>query len=801
MQESTALRFRLLAASLCAGLLWTTACSVQGPRDEEPAAEPATEPAPQIELIVEDETPAGTVETSGAYSGSLTPFFVRADASSFQEPKLAPELAFDGKPDTRWASNFRDDEWIEGYFDRPVGIRKIEITWETARAADFVVYLADKRTNWVEMGRRTDAVGSIDTLNFAAPAVTTGIRIECKRRATSWGNSIFEVSVEGTADGQPPAVSLRDYQMKLSEWQLRERAVASNLLAAAAADPKTSRGMSDDAFLDLVERRSFDYFWWETHPTNGLTRDRGRNFESSEECYIASVAAVGFALTAYPIGVERGWITREEGLERTRITLDTFLHGPVRNIRGFFPHFVDIFSGKDAINTEISTIDTALFLAGMIVAIEYFQDPGLTAAARAIMERVEWDWARNGHPHFVTHGLHGDGRFLDARWGTVTEGLLIYLLGLGSPTHPLPPESWHAIDRVTGEYRGYRFLIEHGFQSIFRYQYPALWYDFRGRTDRARADYFETVTLAVLAMREYCINQADRFSGSYGPDMWGLGAADGPGDAYMIYGFPPGEPYSPTDGSVIPYAIAGSIPFLPQHSIRALRHLYDHHHQMWGKYGFADSVNPHVNFVARDAIGLDAGTILLGIENYRSRMVWKLFMQNEWIQQTTRAIGWTTRPRPWDEDGPVDLARDVRWRFLAGGGDMASPQLDDSSWKQVVVPDFWENYGDGSVRKDYDGVGWLRATFNLDASRLANWTRSGRRIVLRLGAVDDADTTYVNGIMVGETAAGAEMFAKPRTYNVPAALLRAGRNVIAIRVTDLRGFGGIWKPPVELGVE
>jgi len=117
------------------------------------------------------------------------------------------------------------------------------------------------------------------------------------------------------------------------------------------------------------------------------------------------------------------------------------------------------------------------------------------------------------------------------------------------------------------------------------------------------------------------------------------------------------------------------------------------------------------------------------------------------------------------------------------------------------VPDFWENYGDGSVRKDYDGVGWLRATFNLDASRLANWTRSGRRIVLRLGAVDDADTTYVNGIMVGETAAGAEMFAKPRTYNVPAALLRAGRNVIAIRVTDLRGFGGIWKPPVELGVE
>ena len=787
--------FLVTCLGTCA--LLAAGCSVQTPEPaEERAASPSSEAPPEIELRIEE---SPTEEAAGTYSGSLTPFFVRADASSFQEPKLAPELAFDGKMDTRWASNFRDNEWIEGYFDRSVSIQKIEINWETARAADFIVYLADRKTNWVEVGRRTDAVGSVDTLSFPEPVTATAIRIECTRRATAWGNSIFDVTVEGTAKGQPPATSLRDYQMKLSSWQIRERNAASNLLAAAAADPKTSRGLSDDAFLDIVERRSFESFWWETYPSNGLTRDRGRNFASSEECYIASVAAVGFALTAYPIGVERGWITREEGLERTRLTLQTFLDGPVRNIRGFFPHFVDIFTGKDAMNTEISTIDTALFLAGMIVAVEYFKDPELTAAARTIMERVEWDWARNGHPNFVTHGLTGDGRFLDARWGTVTEGLLIYLLALGSPTHPVPPEAWYAIDRVTGEYRGYRFLIEHGFQSIFRYQYPALWYDFRGRTDRTHADYFENVTLAVLAMREYCINNADNFAGSYGPDSWGLGAADGPGNAYMIYGFPPGEPYSPTDGSVIPYAIAGSIPFLPQHSIRALRNLYDNHHEMWGKYGFADSVNPYKNFVASDAIGLDAGTILLGIENYRSRMVWRLFMQNEWIQQTTRAIGWTSHPRPWDSDGPIDLARDVRWRFMTGGGDMASPQLNDSSWMEVVVPDFWENYG--PVRKDYDGVGWFRATIQIDGARLANWTRSGRRIVLRLGGVDDSDAAYVNGILVGATSAGAETFTKPRVYNVPGALLHAGRNVIAVRVTDVRGFGGIWKPPVELGLE
>ena len=740
---------------------------------------------------------AEAVEVLAPYDGDLKPFIVRAEASSDGGPEVIAELAFDNNPSSRWTSVFSDNQWVAGYFDRPVGIRTVDILWETARAADFSIQLLNRQTNWVEVQRRTGASGPTDTVSFPRPVNALGIRIQCDRRATEWGNSIYEVYVSGVTEGTPPLQNLTKFKVQPSPWQIYERTNADKLMAEAAADPQTSAGMTDDAFLALVAKRAFYYFWYETNPTNGLTKDRGRNFKSSENANLSSVAAVGFALTAYPIGAERGWVTRDEALERTRITLRTFADGPILNVKGFFPHFVNMFTAKEAPDTEISTIDTALFLAGMITAMEYFQDPEVTELSRKIFERVDWDWSRNGNANFVAHGVDPRGNFLNAHWGSSTEGLLIYLLALGSPTHPLPGTSWDAIDKHTEEYEGYRFICEYGFQSMFRYQYPALWYDFRGRTDGDGIDYFEHDTLAVLAMRRFCILNANNFSGSYGPDLWGQGAADGPGDRYMIYGFPPGNPYSPIDGTVVPYAIAGSIPFLPQHCIRALRCLYDTHHEVWGKYGFADSINPNQSFVTRDALGLDAGTILLGIENYRSEFVWKLFMRNAWIQQTTQKIGWTTRPRSIDPDGPIDLARDCRWKLSSGGGILSSPALDDSRWQSVLVPDYWENAG--GVFSRYDGMAWYRVEFTLPAARLANWTRSGRQIMLTLGAVDDTDAAYVNGFKVGQTLAAPDVEKKTRRYVVSSTYLRPGRNVVAVQVTDNKGSGGIWRTPVEIG--
>lgn len=769
-------------------------CAVQKKEAEAPpsAEEPRAAPAPARQ-------PAEPAPPPAPYRGDLKPFIVGAKSSSSGGNNYVAEMAFDGNLDTRWTSIFNDGEWVEAYFDRPVNLEKLSIQWEAARAADFTVLLLLPNTNWVVAGTRANAAGPEDLLTFPNPVAAVGLRVRCDRRATEWGSSIFEVNVSGSTRGVPPTNNLLGFQLEATPWQAREREIAKRLLAEAARAPSSSQGMTDDAFLDVVSRRAFDFFWWETNPSNGLTKDRGRNFGSSEEHHAASVASVGFALTAYAIGAERGWVDRAEALERVRTTLRTFARGPVRNVHGFFPHFVDIQSGAETMNTEISTIDTALFLAGMIVAMEYFQDPDVALLARQIFERVDWIWAREGDRHFVSHGVDARGNLLGARWGSTTEGLLIYLLALGSPTHPLPVDSWNAIDRHTGDYGGYTFVIEGGFQSIFRYQYPALWYDFRGRTDASGVDYFENATLAVLAMREYCMNEAPKFLGSYGPDVWGLGAADGPGDRYMIYGFPPGSPYSPTDGTIVTYAIAGSIPFLPRHAIRALRRLYDEHREMWGKYGLADSINPNQSFVARDVIGIDQGTVLLGIENYRSEFVWRHFMNNQWIRQTTAKIGWRTRPLSTDPAGPVDLARDGTWRLAAGGGMLASPELDDSAWITAPVPDRWENLGGAWAR--HDGQAWYRTVFMLDVDRYAAWSTAGRPIVLTLGAVDDADETFVNGTKVGETLYGQNSHLRTRRYTVPGQCLRPGRNVLAVKVTDRQGGGGIWRTPVTIGPE
>lgn len=789
----------LKRAALIPALLLLAGCAVQTREEAERAAREALAEEQAGEPAAEPAIAAPAAPGPEKHLGRLNAYVVSARASSDEGNAYVAECAFDGSLKTRWSSVFQDGEWIEARFDRPVGVREITIRWETARAADFTISLLDGKSKWVEVGRRTGASGPDDNLTLPFPVTAQALRIACLRRATEWGNSIIEVEISGTAEGPPPEQNLLGFKVKPTPWQTREREITERLLAEAAADPLTSDRMTDDQLLDLIEKRAFYFFWYETNPTNGLTKDRGRNFESSEEVFVSSVASVGFALTAYPIGAERGWVSREEALERTKITLRTFQQGLVTHVNGFLPHFVNLFTGVAATDSEISTIDTALFLAGAITAMEYFQDPDVSAAVKDLFGRVDWDWARNANPHFVTHGLDGRGNFINQVWGSMTEGLLIYLLALGSPTHPLPAASWDAIDRHKADYAGFTFVVEHGGQSIFRYQYPALWYDFRGRTDRSGLDYFENATLATLAMRAYCIEQAKLFPYSYGPDSWGLGAADGPDNKYYIYGFPPGEPYSATDGTIVPYAIAGSTPFLPMHAIRALRHLYDVHHELWGKYGFADSANPTQSFVARDALGLDQGTILVGIENYRSRFVWRLFMKNPWVQETTRRIGWQTRPRPMDADGPVDLARSSPWRLQMGGGLMSSPALDDSQWTTVVVPDFWENAG-GSF-KDYDGTAWYRAAFDLDAERLTRWGASGRPIVLTMGGVDDTDIAYVNGVKVGETLSGADLVKLVRRYRVPGAALKPGRNVVAVQVSDGYGNGGIWRTPVEIGPE
>ncbi|MBN1270221.1 MAG: discoidin domain-containing protein [Kiritimatiellae bacterium] len=777
------------------------------------------------------------------YRGDLGDYIVSARASSSLDPRFAPECAFDADDATCWISVPRDGEWVEARFDRSVRVERIVIRWGQVRAADYTILLGSDESGWSEVAQFKGAAGETDTIKAGAASPARALRVRCDRGIGSRGFSICTLSLFGSVAGPPPKNSLR------AQWRppapppeapplplpppapappreevvtvppapppapvppalrappempavVNDDTIAKYLLDLAACDPPTSAGMTDDAFLELVEKRTFGYFWWETNPSNGLTRDRGRSFASSAPIKHASIAAVGFALCAYTIGAERGWVSRSEALLRTRLTLRTFDEGPVRNVRGFFPHFIDMYTGADSSGTEVSTIDTALLLAGVIVAMEYFGDPEVTRRARRIFDRVDWNWAKHGHQHFVTHGIDSRGNFINVHWGSFNEGILIYLLALGTPRHGLPARSWHAIDRHRGSYEGYEFVAEHGFQSIFRYQYPALFYDFRGRRDRSGIDYFENVSIAVLAMREYCLQQARNFPKSYGRDLWGLGAADGLGNRYMIYGFPPGSPYSATDGSVVIYAIAGSLPFLPKHSLRALRHIYDHHRAAWGKYGFTDSLNPQHNFVTQDLVGLDAGATLLGIENYRSGMIWELFMRSAWVRGTSAQIGWRRVPSPADPDGPLDLTRAATWRFQAGDGDFEGPDFDDTAWPEVIVPDRWENMD--PALSEFDGTAWYRAEFRLERGRLLHWARAGRPLVLTLGGVDDAERVYLNGAYIGRTLPGPNVYRKLRRYTLPRDALRVGRNVIAVQVHDSGGAGGIWNLPIEIGVQ
>lgn len=574
---------------------------------------------------------------------SLRDFVIEATATSAEDRHFAAGFAFDGDTETRWSSQFADDQSLTARLGSFCDITRIILRWEDACASDYVVELSTDQKEWSEAAHRTGWKGGVDAIALPAPVRAGYVRVRCLRRATAWGNSLFEVELFGMPEGLPPAKSLVGYEAEPTAWDSRCREARDRLMKAAAADPATSKDMTDDQFFDLVSRRAFDYFWWETNPDNGLTLDQAENFRSSETKKIASTAAVGFALSAYAIGATRGWVTRDEAAQRVRATL-AFYADTAAQRNGFYYHFLNIFTGRPEEGTELSSIDSALFLCGVITAAQEFaDDPEIARLAKIILDRVNWKWMLNGHPSFPAHGADQAGNFLASRWGSTTEGMLCYILGIGAPQNPMPPAAWRAFDRHKGSYGGHEFVIEYAAQSIFRFQYPCLWYDFRGKSDGI-ADYFENGVEATLAMRQYCIDRAKDFPKSYGPDLWGLGAANGPDDKYLIYGFPPGEPEAPVDGTVVVYAIGGSVPFTPELAIKALRNVYDHHHESWGKHGFTDSINPTLGSVTRRTIGLDQGTILLAIENYRSEHVWKLFMSHPIIERATKLIGWTPSP-------------------------------------------------------------------------------------------------------------------------------------------------------------
>ncbi|MGE5315561.1 MAG: glucoamylase family protein [Acidobacteriota bacterium] len=419
-----------------------------------------------------------------------------------------------------------------------------------------------------------------------------------------------------------------------------------------------------DGFLDTLQRRTFLYFWEQSDPVRGMTPDRAptRTF--------SSVAATGFALTCYPIGAERGYVTRAAAAKRVRAALKFFHTAPqssdaskASGYRGFFYHFLDLETGLRFERTELSTIDTALLLAGMLFCQSYFdrrttEETEIRALADSIYRRIEWNWAMNGGPT-LSMGWHPEDGFIRARWRGYNEAMLLYVLALGSPTHPIPDTAWSAWTDtyIWAPYYGMPFV---SFGPLFGHQYSHCWIDFRGIRDeymRARQiDYFENSRRAVYSQQAYAKENPRRFRG-YSDSVWGLTACDGPGsftlrvdgakrtfDGYAARGC--SFDWVNDDGTIAPTAAGGSLAFAPEIALPALRAMKARYgERVYRRYGFIDAFNPTCvkdapeGWFDHDYLGIDQGPIVIMIENLRNEFVWKTMKKNPYIIRGLRRAG------------------------------------------------------------------------------------------------------------------------------------------------------------------
>lgn len=403
----------------------------------------------------------------------------------------------------------------------------------------------------------------------------------------------------------------------------------------------------DEAFLEDLSQRSFQYFWDHADPNTGLVPDRARMDGSQlQESHrnVASIAATGFGLTALCIAAERKWVPSEQARERVRNTLRFFAQKAVHK-NGWFYHWMDAKTGERRWKSEFSSIDTALLLGGTLTARQYYRnDAEIVRLATAIYERTDFRWMLNGHATLLSHGWKPESGFLKPRWDTYSEDTILYLLAIGSPTHPISPRSWSALWRDRYRYEEYAYFTTIGV-PLFMHQYSHAWIDFRDRREVSgdRIDYFENSINATLAHRAFCIDLAGEFPG-YGPDVWGITASDS-AKGYLAWGGPPRDPA--IDGTVVPSAPGGSLMFTPELSIAALRSMSDKFgSKVYGKYGFIDAFNPNTGWVDSDVIGINAGIILLSTENLRTGNVWRWFMLNQEIPRAMERIGLVRYKKP-----------------------------------------------------------------------------------------------------------------------------------------------------------
>ena len=388
---------------------------------------------------------------------------------------------------------------------------------------------------------------------------------------------------------------------------------------------------TQDTFLEELERTTFEYFLHCSEPSTGLVKDR-HHTNGDDSRPIASIAATGFGLSALCIAHRRGWIKREEARQRVGICLN-FLAHRLSHEHGFFYHFVHWQTGEREWKCELSSIDTAILVAGVLTCRSYFRDdPQVRALASEIYERIDWSWMLNGGKT-LSMGWKPESGFLARRWDKYCELMMLYLLAIGSPKHPIPKDCWDAWQRPSVQYRGLRFLSDGA--PLFVHQFSHAWFDFQGKRDQY-ADYFENSIIATRAHRQFCFDLRSEFP-AYDLDAWGITSSDS-AKGYVGWGGPPRN--GPIDGTLVPCAAAGSLPFLPRQTVACLKTLRSkYQRQCWTRFGFCDAFNPLTGWTGSDVVGIDAGITILMAENLRTGFVWRQFMHNPEANRAMRTVG------------------------------------------------------------------------------------------------------------------------------------------------------------------
>jgi hypothetical protein len=426
------------------------------------------------------------------------------------------------------------------------------------------------------------------------------------------------------------------------EWlaRLGKVMLASPLLSLAAtglscgASKNSNTGpppLGDDQFLDQIERAIFLYFWEQASSTTGQVKDRA--FAAGNDSRtISSISATGFGLTALCIADQRGYMDSASIVARVQTTL-SFLLNQMPHQNGFFFHFVDMNTGQRAYQSEVSSIDTAILMCGILTCRQHFQDQQIMDLATQLYQRVNWPWMLNGGSTFSL-GWTPENGFLNARWDTYAELMMLYLLAIGATANPIPASAWQAFARPTLTYENLTY-ITNTTAPLFIHQYSHAWFDFRDQQD-AYANYFNNSVTATQAHKLFCsISLASQFS-DYSNNLWGITASDS-ANGYVLWGGPP--PIGPIDGSIVPCAAGGSIPFLSADCIAVLRNIQNSFPQAWQRYGFVDAFNLLSGWYDVDVIGIDLGITMLMAENQRTAYVWKTFMKNPEAAAAMTAVG------------------------------------------------------------------------------------------------------------------------------------------------------------------